>query len=54
MCQTSRTIVWSSLPDDLDPTERRVQFFLRYHGRDLEPALRDEVVTSIRRESVHG
>ena len=54
MCQTARTIVWSSLPDDLNATERRVQFFLRYHGRDLEPALRDEVVTSIRRESVHG
>ncbi len=27
MCQTARTIVWSSLPEDLSPAERRVQFF---------------------------
>lgn len=48
MCQTARTIVWSSLPDDLDPSERRVQFFLRYYGNDLEPELRDQVVSEIR------
>lgn len=48
MCQAARTIVWSSLPDDLDPVERRVQFFLRYYGNDLEPSLRDWVVSKIR------
>ena len=37
MCQTARTIVWSLLPEDLAPTERRVQFFLRYYGNDLDP-----------------
>ncbi|MCS3752693.1 hypothetical protein GGP79_000633 [Salinibacter ruber] len=31
MCQTARTIVWSSVPEDLSPAERRVQFFLRVH-----------------------
>ncbi len=51
MCQTARTIVWSSLPDDLDPAERRAQFFLRYYGRDLDPALRDEFAARIRREA---
>ena len=47
MCQTARTIVWSSLPEDLDPTERRVQFFLRYYGNDLDPDLRDEIVAEL-------
>lgn len=48
MCQTARTIVWSSLPDDLGPTERRVQFFLRYYGNELDPELRDGFVADLR------
>ncbi|MCS3685513.1 hypothetical protein [Salinibacter ruber] len=48
MCQTARTIVWSSLPEDLSPTERRVQFFLRYYGDDLSPDRRDEIVAEMR------
>ncbi len=48
MCQTARTIVWSSLPEDLGPTERCVQFFLRYYGNELDPELRDEVVAELR------
>ena len=35
LCQTARTIVWSSVPEDLDPAERRVQFFLRDYGDEL-------------------
>ena len=48
MCQTARTIVWSSLSDDLDPSERQVQFFLRYYGSELEPEFRDWIVSEIR------
>ncbi|MCS4199782.1 hypothetical protein [Salinibacter ruber] len=48
MCQTARTIVWSSLPEDLGPTERRVQFFLRYYGDELPPDRRDEIVAEMR------
>jgi hypothetical protein len=48
MCQTARTIVWSSLSEELDPTERRVQFFLRYYGNELAPDRRDEIVAEIR------
>ncbi|MCS3636059.1 hypothetical protein GGP57_003404 [Salinibacter ruber] len=48
MCQTARTIVWSSLPEDLSPTERCVQFFLRYYGDDLPPDRCDEIVAEMR------
>lgn len=52
MCQTARAIVWSSLPEVLDPTERRVQFFLRYYGNELNPELRDRFVAEIRSEEM--
>lgn len=48
MCQTARTTVWSSLPEDLSPAERRVQFFLRYYGNELDPDLREEIVAELR------
>lgn len=48
MCQTARTIVRSSLPEDLDPAERRVQFLLRYYGDELAPDWRDEIVAQLR------
>lgn len=48
MCQTARTIVWSSLSEELDPTERRVQFFLRYYGGELPPDRCEEIVAKLR------
>lgn len=48
MCQTARTIVWASLSEDLNPTERRVQFFLRCYGNELDPELRDGFVAELR------
>jgi hypothetical protein len=51
MCQTARAIVRSSLSEDLDPTERRVQFFLRYYGDELPPDQCEEIVANLR---AHG
>ena len=48
MCQTARRVGRSSLPDDLEPTERRVQFFLLYYGNELDPNLRDEIGAALR------
>ncbi|PSQ78519.1 MAG: hypothetical protein BRD33_01555 [Bacteroidetes bacterium QH_6_63_17] len=48
MCQTARTIVWSSLPEDLTPPERRVQFFLRYYGDELPADRCDDIVAEMR------
>lgn len=48
MCQTARTIVWSSLPEELNSTERRVQFFLRYYGDELPADRCDEIVAEMR------
>ena len=52
MCQTARTIVWSSLPDDLDPTERRVQFFLRYYGGEFDADEREQITSHIRSQPI--
>lgn len=52
MCQAAREIVWSSLPDELDPTERRVQFFLRYYGNDFDAPLREHIVAGIRDQTL--
>jgi len=54
MCQTARTIVWSSLPEDLTPTERRVQFFLRYYGDELPPGQCEEIVADLRSREPSG
>jgi hypothetical protein len=48
MCQTARTIVWSSLPEDRTPTERHVQFFLRYYGDEFPADRCDEIVAKMR------
>jgi len=48
MCQTARAIVRSSLPEELTPTERRVQFFLRYYGDELPADRCDDIVAEMR------
>jgi hypothetical protein len=51
MCQSARKIVWASLSDDLNLTERRVQFFLRCYGREFDPDERARIVDHIRSHS---
>jgi hypothetical protein len=54
MCQSAREIVWSSLPEKLDPVARRVQFFLRYYGNDSSPDERECIVPHIKSQPAFG
>ena len=47
MCQTARAVVWASLPDNLSDAERRVQFMLRFYGRDIDSETRERITARI-------
>lgn len=56
MFETARALVLGSLPQEVreDSTERRIHFFRRFYGRDLEPAFFEAVVRRIKAEGRSG
>ena len=48
MNQSARAIVWSTLPEDLSATERRVRFFLRLYGNDFSEEEKENIIARIR------
>lgn len=54
MCQAARTIVRSSLPDDLTPGEQRAHLFLRLYGSDFSPAERTQIIERLHRDCAIG
>ena len=51
MFDSARRLVVASLPEAIaaDPVERSVSLLRRFYGRDLEPAVLDEIVARLRR-----
>ena len=51
MFDAARRLVVASLPEAVaaDPVERSVSLLRRFYGRDLEPAVLDEIIARLRR-----
>lgn len=43
MFESARALVLASFSDGLSPAERLYNIFLRFYGRDLDPAIQEQI-----------